>query len=321
MKKEIIHIVLCFDSGFVMPSGVMMYSVCVNNKEEKIVFHAIIDESVSVVEKRNLTEMIAQFNQKRLEFYEVSSKLTENLPFFHRATITRSTYYRLFLTEILPKTISKVLYIDGDCIVRHSLYSLWNIDLDGFALAAAFDVFEAHIEYYNRLRYPYELGYFNAGVLLINLEYWRSQNLINEYAEYYNNYPDRIKFEDQDVLNVVLKDKKKFFPIKYNFQSFFLNNDYKWDFWKHEAEYIDALRDPVIVHYTSVFKPWNAYIREHHPFSSTFYKYQGQTIWKNMRLEKRSIKLKIKNALADYLRFMKLKKPLNNFFIDIPPID
>ena len=36
-------IVACTDKWFVMPTGVMMYSVCVNNPDMDIVFHVITD--------------------------------------------------------------------------------------------------------------------------------------------------------------------------------------------------------------------------------------------------------------------------------------
>jgi lipopolysaccharide biosynthesis glycosyltransferase len=40
-------IVACLDKGFVMPTGVMMYSVCTNNQETEIMFHLVVDESVT----------------------------------------------------------------------------------------------------------------------------------------------------------------------------------------------------------------------------------------------------------------------------------
>ena len=40
-------IVACTDKWFVMPTGVMMQSVCVNNPEVDIVFHIIVDDTKS----------------------------------------------------------------------------------------------------------------------------------------------------------------------------------------------------------------------------------------------------------------------------------
>ena len=44
MKMDI---VACTDNRFVMPTGVMIQSVCVNNPDVDIVFHIIVDDSVT----------------------------------------------------------------------------------------------------------------------------------------------------------------------------------------------------------------------------------------------------------------------------------
>ena len=72
-----------------------------------------------------------------------------------------------FIKEVLG---DKVLYLDVDMIVRHSLDSLWDTDINDYAIAAVPDMDEqSHIES-NRLPYPMETGYFNAGMLLINVD-------------------------------------------------------------------------------------------------------------------------------------------------------
>lgn len=44
-------IAACTDRHFVMPTGVMMQSVCVNNPDVDIVFHIIVDDNVTQKEK------------------------------------------------------------------------------------------------------------------------------------------------------------------------------------------------------------------------------------------------------------------------------
>ena len=74
------------------------------------------------------------------------------------------------------------------------------------------------IRIYNRLQYSPSLGYFNAGVLLVNLRYWRENNLSESFFEIINKYPERLRYHDQDVLNIVLKEIKLTLPLKYNVQ-------------------------------------------------------------------------------------------------------
>ena len=315
------EIVACADKGYVMPTGVMLYSVCVNNQDADITFHLIVDESVTQKARCDLKETVEKFVNKRIVFYEVDSQRTKGLPTRTIFGITQAAYYRLYLTEIIPQTIDKVLYFDGDIIVRHSLASLWETDLTGYAVAATIDMSSANIEYYNRLRYPSDLGYFNSGVLLINLDYWRKHHVIKMFSDFISNHSDIIRCEDQDVLNVVFCNHKLWLPVKYNLQHGFLKNKAKYDYWKYEKEVEEARKDPVIVHYTS-FKPWEKNTKEIHPFSSSFKKYQKQTIWKNMIIDKRSIMSKIRIFIGQILRHFGLRqRSKTNFYIDVLPVD
>ena len=315
---ETIHIAACFDHGFVMPTGVMMYSTCVNNADIEIDFHLVVDESVTDVDQKDLRDTIAEFPGKRVRFYDISC--TQSIA-FPQKLLPQSTYYRLFLSQILPLHVDKVLYIDGDCIVRHSLLPLWNIDLDGYAIGAAFAKAERSKEIFERLHYPFEYGYFNAGVLLINLKYWRQHGVMNALLSYIEKYPQRIKWEDQDVLNAVLYDKRKHIHIKYNLQTGCLRKDPLWDSWNYREEVIAAIKDPVIVHYTFRSKPWDAYARHPHPFRSTFREYQNKTKWKGCRNEKRNLRTIIRNFIGDGLRKAKILKADSSPFMEIHSVD
>ena len=231
--KEKINISVCLDKGYVMPIGVMMYSACVNNQDVDIDFHVLIDESVNAKDQQDLKDVVDKFHGKRALFYSIKSMTALSFPLVKKH-LTRAAYYRLFLSDILSSTIEKVLYLDGDIIVRHSLLPLWKTDLTDYAVGTVMDVCEGDIKKYNRLRYSYQKGYSNSGVLLINLKYWRDNSITNRFVEYINNYPERIMQEDQDVMNVVLQDRKLMLPVKYNLQTAFLTNDPCWDYWKHE---------------------------------------------------------------------------------------
>ena len=318
--KEKIHIAVCLDKGYVIPTGVLMYSVCVNNQDVDIDFHVLIDESVDEKGQKDLVDTINKFQGKRALFYSLKSITALSFPLVKKH-LTRAAYYRLFLSDILPPTIEKVLYLDGDIIVRHSLLPLWNTDLTNYAVGTVMDVCDGDIKIYNRLRYPYQKGYFYSGVLLINLKFWRDNHIEKEFVEYLSHYHERIKQEDQDVMNVVLQDKKFTLPVKYNLQTAFLRKVPSWDYWKHESEVKMGVEDPVIVHFTSKWKPWFSDLQFPHPYRSTFWKYQCQTKWKNCSLDRRSQYMKIRNYIGDIFRKKGLKKRMDSIFLDIPPID
>lgn len=324
MKTPKIEIVVCTDRGFVMPTGVMMYSVCTNNQTVEIVFHVIHDDSLRFKDKQDLEETVKGFDGKTVLFYQVD---VTKFPCFPNtgegASVTQAAYYRLLISEILPKTIQKVLYMDGDIIVRHSLLPLWNTDLKDYPLGAVIDSIEDNSEFYQRLKYSPKLGYFNSGVTLINLEYWREHEVVKDFFGILKEYGDNLKFHDQDILNISFSENKLLLPIKYNFLSGFLWKQTQYSS-KYENEVLEARKDPVIVHFAG-FKPWDVYQRYPHPFRSTFFKYQNQTKWKGVKTDKRPFKLRVVNYIADMLRTFGLisqaKFASKCEFIDIPPID
>ena len=321
IKKEKIHIAACLDRGYVMPTGVMMYSACANNPDVDIDFHLVIDESVTTDDKKDLVETIIQFEGKKVLFYQVDSQLSKKYPLTHENRLTHAAYYRIFLPEILPDHICKVIYLDGDCIVRHSLIPLWNTDFSGCAVAVVFDAYEGDRIIYNRLSYPYKKGFFNSGVLLVNLKYWRDYNIVTTCGEFVKHYPEKIMQEDQDVLNVVLQDKILLIPVTYNFQTAFLRKVPRWDYWKYEKEIKKAITDPTIVHFTEGDKPWYKYSHDPHPYRSTFLKYLYLTKWKAFRIERRSKIQILRNYVGDFLRLIRFKTPVPSKYIDIAPID
>ena len=65
-------IVVCTDKWFIMPTGVMMQSVCQNNVDETIVFHVIVGENVSKEDKQDLEDLLKAFQGKSVVFYPSS---------------------------------------------------------------------------------------------------------------------------------------------------------------------------------------------------------------------------------------------------------
>lgn len=319
-KHEKIDIVICLDKGFVLPTGVLIYSICVNNPDVDIDFHLVIDDSLTGKDKKDLLETCSQFAEKKVILYDVDISLFPNFPLKNSDRLPRAAYYRLFLTDILPDTIDKVLYLDGDIIVRHSIIPLWQTNLNGYAVGVAIDSDEGTIEKYNRLRYPNQKSYFNSGVMLINLEYWRKNDVKRDFLDYLSKYSERIIHADQDILNVIFQDNKLSIPIKYNFQTGFFKKTPLWDYWKFEEEFKEGLKDPVIVHFAANH-PWNAYSRDPHPYRSTFYKYQCRTKWNNIKIERRSWIEIIRNCVGDFLVKMKVLAPIPSNYIDVTPID
>lgn len=297
------EIVCSTDNNYVMPTGVMMCSLCENNGDEQVRFH-VLTSGLTDANKEALEGIAADYG-KEIVFHKVNDADLSDFPIGREGQSSHisslATYYRLFLGDILPESITKVIYLDGDLIVRGSLRELWATDMDGYAVAGVPDTGNNGVEHYNRLLYPQSMGYFNAGVLVINLEYWRGHGVKEEFFKIAREHPERLRCHDQDILNYTFRTCKKRLNAKYNFQ-----NDYLFEHRYLNLTYdiiseIDAaLANPVIIHYVTGPKPWQRDCI--HPYRAEFLKYRDKTQWRNMRLLRGdSFKVRMKHRLIKML--------------------
>lgn len=279
------EIVCSTDSKYIMPTGVMLTSLFESNRGEIVNVHLLHDKaSVGLLEPLKL---IAAKYQQAIHFYLIDNDFFRNFPIgldyqLDHVGSSLATYYRLYLTEILPADIDHVIYLDGDTLVVDKLLDLWKTDLTGYALGAVPDSYNNKVEHYNRLRYPQAKGYFNAGVLLINLAYWREHHVLAQFLDYVKSHPERLKCHDQDVLNYLFKDAKLNLPLRYNvLNEYWFDVHYSLLSWEYDEQIQEAQEHPAIVHFTCIPKPW--YSNCKHPLKKEFDKYKAMGPWHDVR--------------------------------------
>jgi lipopolysaccharide biosynthesis glycosyltransferase len=294
------NIVLCADHGFVMPCGVLMYSICINNKDININFYIITDDSLTEEDKKDIEYISQEYNPiNTVTFLYVVDSMVENVLWYKSSYYPKQIFYRLFMTELLPKTVDKVLYLDCDIIVRGSLRNLWDIDIDNKSIGATIDGDSGMLETYNRLKYDIALGYFNSGVMLINISYWRDNQIYKQIIDFINNHRGLITLGDQDPMNYIMRNSKIHIPLTYNVQPKFLYQYQYMSFsiYQYKDELNEARVNPIILHFAGC-RPWVENCP--HPYKEEFLKYKAQTIWKDVPLSK--VHVSIKDKMKEFLR-------------------
>ena len=316
-QKYSIDIVCSTDDNYIMPTGVMLTSLFENNKDINVNIH-LLHGGLTDAHIEQITHQVNIYGQNII-FYRMDDNLFRDFPIgksyqTDHVGSSMATYYRLFLSRVLSDDIEKVIYLDGDILVVDSLQELWDMDMSDKVIAAVADSYNNDITHYNRLRYPQKQGYFNAGVLLINLKYWREHNVQSLFIDYVANYPERLACHDQDVLNYVFKDVKKELPFKYNMlNEYWFDVRYNMISWEYEKHILDGQKNPVIIHFTCIPKPW--YKNCKHPYKKMFDKYKSMSLWSNVK-EKRwtSIKYILENFCIKFVVFMGLRK--NDYIVE-----
>ena len=271
-------IVFTIDEKFTRFCAVAIASLLKHNKTEEICFH-IVTDNLTEKSKTILSELAKQSGACTY-FYHVPKEKTEGYQvkaMSHR--ISLATFYRCMLPSLLPSQLSKAIYLDSDILVLDSIKEIWNTDLNNIAIAGIEEARSKEDKHCDRLGYAPSYRYINAGVLLINLDYWRKYNIEEKCRQYYAKNIDRMLYNDQDLLNALLYDKKAVIPTRYNVQDGF----YRYGIDKKVADwnsFREELLHPVILHYTNK-KPWN--YDSMHPLRSEYYKYLDMTPWQGQR--------------------------------------
>lgn len=196
--------------------------------------------------------------------------------------ISKASYYRLLLPKLLPAAVDRVLYLDSDLVVTSKLDSLIKlnfelcsristkeetvkrIETDEFFL---FAVSELKWQSKSRLIGIGLTGYkyFNAGVLLINLKKWRLENVSENLLSIASELKERLKFHDQDVLNIAFENSWGKLNPKYNLLNVWIKNDLLG-------------KQFCIIHYTGNSKPWE--FSNSHPLKIAYWRYLWKTPFK-----------------------------------------
>jgi lipopolysaccharide biosynthesis glycosyltransferase len=243
-----IHVAIAFDEGYVSPVYVFLTSLFVSNSDNTIIVHAIatgIGEEV----KEGLKDFSSKYKGK-IEFYNIGPEVTANFPLPDNpgAYITLATYYRLFFPQLIDQSISRLIYIDADTLVIGNLEQFYNYSLGGKVILA---VAEAEMEPRPDIEFNNLSDYFNAGVLLMDLVQWRAQHITERALSVIASYGNRLKYHDQDALNLVFRGNWQRADIRFNLMKAYIPQDLP------RRSYQDFLSDKVIIHYNGSLKPWH----------------------------------------------------------------
>jgi len=176
-----------------------------------------------------------------------------------KGRFSRAVFRRLFLAEVLPDPIERIVSVDSDMvIVRPGLARLADFDFAGAPLAAAYDMIflmdfkgedDPLVKRFRRSRAALGLAldtpYFNAGLMAIDRAAWRRERLTERVTTALSEAPQRYPFMEQDALNATLAGRFAPLSPRMNFMGDFFLLD------------LERRIDPIVLHFVNAPKPWN----------------------------------------------------------------
>lgn len=272
-------IAICFaaDDNYAPYLKVAIYSLLCNRNTtysyDIIILHTIIS-------KKNIDGILTvSENQDNVSIRFIDVSEDELLIEYDTgAYYSIATNYRLFLFSEMFKKYNKILYLDSDLVILGDVSELFNIDMEGQPIAAVEDIgmkqvcYDVNIEillegklYTGNTYCTDVLGlkhpetYFNAGVILLDLERCRTIFSFQEVLDILHG--KLYVYNDQDVCNILFEGQVKKIEYRWNYQN------YLEDFlMKNRGEYppiFDTIKrtDYDIIHYIGDKKPWNAEVK------------------------------------------------------------
>lgn len=276
MTQKTINVVCAADDNYAPLCGIMLTSLLEAHRGVCHVEAYILTAGFNARNAR-LLEAMARGYDARIHVVRVDDSLFDDCPIRRGDHVSLAAYFRFLIPSLLPAAAERAVYLDCDILVRGSLLPLFETPLDGAALAACMENYvDEYIEHARRLGYPVAEGYFNSGVLLIDLTFWRTHGVAEQLFRYVADDPARCLFHDQDALNGVLHDRKKVLPAKYNVYSHRL---LRGRFSPADREEFLG-ENPVVVHYCTPDKPWDWYLADF-PFRAEWERARQLSPWKS----------------------------------------
>jgi len=250
MGCEKLNICCCTDDNYAQHCGVMLCSLFENNKFNKFTIHVLIN-ILSEENTARLKNISNKYNAE-IRFHKVDSSILKGCQYRKKRPLTEAAYYRVLLSSILPEDIDVVLYLDCDIVVIGNIGELFELEIKNYPLAAVQEPVEITEEHRRQLSLPYGESYFNSGVLLINLKYWRGNKCESALLEF-SKRKRHVYCHDQDALNYVFKQKWYRLPPKWNKSNTATLE--LIDFY-HILDKYEYIKDARIIHYIDEPKPW-----------------------------------------------------------------
>ena len=211
------------DESYAPYIAVLIASAC-SNTNSFLRFY-IIGDPVNSFTRRQIESMKKKFENFDVEFMDVDMQVAfasfRTASSFKAAPYwSNTTYARILIPQLQPH-ITKAVNLDADVIILGDLQNMIDIDMEGYALAGVPDNYMindclAKGRNYMDLSTEMLQRYFNAGVLLLDCEKWREQNITQKLFEVHQKYKEKLKYVEQDLLNKYFDNNYKVIGTEYN---------------------------------------------------------------------------------------------------------
>lgn len=257
LNEKSINVAITSSNEYVPFLSTLIESIKINSENIREYDIVILENKISSYNKEILIKQLEQNPNIHIRFVDISRYLNK-YKLYTRDHVTAMTYAGLSILDIF-KNYRKLIYLDCDIVVNYNLAELFDVNIEEYFFGAVRDSIMAgwvnsqpfYVDHVKKLGIKKKNDYFNAGVLLINIDllkqYYTSKMLFEIAAS------DKWLWFDQDILNKISIGKVKFLSQKWNVMSHVHTDLYDLPEYYASAklyeQYVIAQKEPFIIHY------------------------------------------------------------------------
>lgn len=284
------NVLYCSDNNYAPYLGVSLYSLLDHNKCADAINVYVVSDNISDDNITKMKNQVSKYGDTRRLIIIDGSQWVDKLISLNILPYRggQTTNLRLFFMEYIEKNVERLLYLDCDTIIRGNIGELFEAPMGNTSAAVALDSLSGK-EYKSIIGFREEDRYFNAGVVLFNVTNWVQNDCQHRLSALMNDPRYNLPNNDQDFLNLLLKEEKTVVSAKYNFQTthqVYSNKTfyacYPEKGYYTETELTEAQGNPLILHayrFLGQF-PWHK--KNLHPWNDIFWEYARASEWSEL---------------------------------------
>ncbi len=294
-NDEAWHIAFCVDNHYFRAMGAMLASLVANNPSRHFVFH-VFAFAISADNTRRMRSIEANPNIKVVPHLVAPETFAEFAEMIAKSYYSLSTFTRLIVPATLKEQTDRVLYLDADMLCVGDLEELMAMDLEDTTALVVDDVgWETANGRDGRysvlgLKHP---RYFNAGMLYINIPVWEKNKVSEAAIRALVSNPEKLSFNDQDALNIVLDGQVRYIPVKWNYIYSMIAD------LKQGRQSMTPVGDARIIHFAGLVKPWIDW--SGHAARELYVRYHALSAWSDLALDPAPLNHKEMRVYARFL--------------------
>jgi lipopolysaccharide biosynthesis glycosyltransferase len=276
-RDEPVVVACAANRSYALPLAVMLRSAALNLRNGRRLHAFVVDDGIPPEDKQRVSDSVPA--NASVSWIQPVRENFDRLPLWGRMPIT--TYDKLMVADFLPADVHRAIWLDCDMLVLADIGELWERPFDVASILAVQDTLVPVVSSRFGVGGFAEIGidpnapYFNAGMMVIDVDAWRRDDVSANGLEYLRRFRDTVFFWDQEALNAALAGRWSIIEPRWNWSA-------TLDRLSRPSQRKTAKSGEArIVHFNGSLKPW--LIDDIDGLGGPYFEYLDGTAWAGWR--------------------------------------